>query len=358
MARKATALGLDIGTHAVKGLIVEMGRDGRFRANASASAEVYPPGVEPDTDGPPRRYVVKALTDVLSELGVRGKVRRLMTSVGGTRVSVKQIKSIPLPEDELESSLSFEARKHLPLDESDAIVGFQVLRGDLETPHMDILLVATTKAAFDMHVGLLSEAGLDAGVVEAETLALMNGYTLSGGSLPDDGTPVFLDLGARTTSVVVPGYGTESLFFSREIGIGGNNLTADIRKRHDCDNREAEQRKHDAGLSALSDKDDGRDKNAIAISVTERSSTEDLIEEIRRSLRYYVKESGAGAFTELLLTGGGARTEGMADALGEAIGLDVRVYEPFEEMELGPGVFPDPSFAVAAGLAMRGASDG
>ena len=64
-------------------------------------------------------------------------------------MAVKQIRSISLSAEELESSLIFEARKHLPLDDTEAILDYQILDGSSDSQNLEILMVATTKKAFD-----------------------------------------------------------------------------------------------------------------------------------------------------------------------------------------------------------------
>ena len=68
-----------------------------------------------------------------------------MTSVGGDNTSIKQIKTIFLPDDELESALFFAAKKHIPISGSDMVLDYQVLSVEEKTNNMNILLGATSK---------------------------------------------------------------------------------------------------------------------------------------------------------------------------------------------------------------------
>ena len=73
------------------------------------------------------------------------KIQHLITCIGGDNISIKQIKTIFLPDEELESALFFEAKKHLPISGGEMILDYQVLSVEEKTNNMNVLLVATTK---------------------------------------------------------------------------------------------------------------------------------------------------------------------------------------------------------------------
>ena len=58
---------------------------------------------------------VAAIQDLAKEMGINPKkVKNLVTSISGHGVSVKQISTMEMSEDEKINSLEFEARKHIP----------------------------------------------------------------------------------------------------------------------------------------------------------------------------------------------------------------------------------------------------
>ena len=51
-----------------------------------------------------------------------------------------------MPEEELLSSMTFEARKHIPMDGSDAVIDYQIFGSNpKEVDKIDVALVACTK---------------------------------------------------------------------------------------------------------------------------------------------------------------------------------------------------------------------
>jgi len=344
-----SVIGLDIGTFSVK--LVELEKEGgRYKLKNFIIKDLYVEGEEFDSEGPGVARLETALREVFHSLKLNPRRLSINASLGGPVVSVKQVKSIPLAPEEMESSLLFEARKHLPLDESDAIIDYQVLRGDMQSQDMDIMLVATTKKVFDNHVRLLKSVGIDPNVIEAEILALVNSYFVSEGSLLGDDALVFLNIGAKYSNIAV--VGEKSIFFTREINWAGINFTDDIKNSMKVEYEEAEAIKRERGIGALLS-DQSVDSGGIRVA--RRMAIDNLIDEIRRSLRYYTKETGCREFKKILLSGGSSALPNLNSHLAQHLNITVELYNPFINFITPPGF--DDNFgsrlAVACGLALR-----
>ena len=342
--------GLDIGTYSVK--LVEIDNDdGRYRLKDYSIIDLYKEGEEYDIEGSSYSRQIEALRSCFKQLKLNPKrVKNLNCSIGGTSVAVKQIRSIPLGAEELESSLSFEARKHLPLDDTDAIMDFQILDGGADAPHMDILLVATTKKAFRYQVKLLRELGIRPKIVDAESTALVNSYLLTRGKPAVEGALIFLDVGAKFSNLTI--FSDHSMFFSRDIQIGGHKLTEDVKSLHDLEYRAAEDLKREKGMGAFLGQSDGENSS---IRVARRMAVDGLIDEIRRSLRYYTKETGIREFEKILMSGGSASMPNFNSHLARALSMNVEIYNPFELFTVPPGFSESVAaqMATACGLALR-----
>jgi type IV pilus assembly protein PilM len=197
-----------------------------------------------------------------------------------------------LAPEEMQSSLLFEARKHLPLDESEAIIDYQILRGDMQSQDMDILLVATTKKVFDSHLKILNDADIEPNTIDGNALALVNSYYAVHGPLTGEEALIFLDIGARYTNITMVSQHT--MLFSRDLNWAGSNFTDDIKNTMKVEYAEAEAIKRERGMGALLG--DGTASEATGIRVARRMAMDNLIDEIRRSMRYYTKEPVAANF--------------------------------------------------------------
>jgi type IV pilus assembly protein PilM len=275
----------------------------------------------------------------------------LNSALGGPAVAVKQIRSIPLSPEELESSLAFEARKLLPLDDTEAILDFQIIDGGAETSFMDILLVATTKKAFDHQIKLLEDVGVKPKLIDASSTALVNSYLLTRGKPSGDAALVFLDVGARATTLTI--FTDKNILFVRDIPIGGYKITEDIKALKKLEYSEAERLKRDRGMGSLLGGDGSEEGQSIRVA--RRMAVDGMLDEIRRSLRYYTKETGVREFEKILLCGGSAAMPNLNSHMAQALSMTVEIYNPFDMFTVPPGFgeAAGAQLAVACGIALR-----
>jgi len=345
-----SVVGLDIGSYSIK--LVELEDEGgRYKLKTFYIKDLYGEGEEYDNEGPGLNRLESSLREVFHAAKISPKrTKNINTGLGGPAVSIKQIKSIPLAPEEMESSLLFEARKHLPLDDSDALIDYQILRGNMETQDMDILLVATTKKRFDNHLNLLKSIGLSPRVIDAEILALVNGYIVTNGTLLGDEALVFLNIGAKYSTIAIAS--ENHMFFSREINWAGNNFTDDVKSNHKVDYTQAEALKKERGMGALLGETPAE---GVGIRVARRMAVDNLMDEIRRSLRYYTKETGCRDFQKMLMCGGSSALPNLNSHLAQHLNMTVEIFNPFTSFITPPGF--DDAFgsrlAVACGLALR-----
>ena len=345
-------VGLDIGSHSIK--IVHLEKSGsRFRLKNHLVFPLYAAGEMFDPDGPKKSVVGPRLMSAFNQIGMTPrKIKGLASSIGGPAVAAKEIKSIQMTDEDMDSSLMLEARKHLPLDGSETIVDYQILGDDPnESDKIRVLLVAATRKFFQTHLETMRDIELKPGVVDIDQLAMLNSYNQFN-DLPDDGVLIFLNAGCRKTNLSV--FGRKSMFFTRDIPIAGYNFTLDLMKRFDISYDEAEQVKITQGmepnLPALGIGEGG----GAGLALAEKAPFERLGEEINRSLRYYVKETGQSYFHSILLTGGSCALKGMDAYLKQKFNLPVTIYNPCAGLETGGKEIAEGSqLAIAIGLALR-----
>ncbi len=345
-----SVFGLDIGSYSVK--LVEVDRDdNRYRLKNYAIGELYGDSEEYDIEGPSYSRQSAAVKSCFRQVKLNPRrLKNLNCSIGGQDVAVKQIKSISLSAEELESSLTFEARKHLPLEDTEAILDYQILSDSTSASEIDILMVATTKKAFDYHIKLLREIGVRPKTLDAECTSLVNSYILSRGKPESDRALIFLDIGAKFSTLTV--FSDNGMLFSRDIAIGGYKITDDIKNIRDIEYLAAEEMKRTKGMGSFLGDDEERD---ASIRIARRRSMDSLVDEIRRSLRYYTKETGIREFEKILLCGGSALMINLNSHLAQALSMNVEIYNPFEYFTVPPGFNESlgTQLATACGLAIR-----
>ena len=342
-------VGIDVGTHSVKIVHLKKLHDGFKLLNYEVRPTV-PQGVEYVlSDLRPERFA-PVITEMLKTLRITPKrIKQLVSSIGGDNTSIKQIKTIFLPDDELESALFFEAKKHIPISGSDMVLDYQVLSVEEKTNNMNILLAASSKELLNEHTNILATAGLSPHIVDIDSLAVANSFALN--AFVEDGVYVLLNLGAHRTNMVI--WGPESKFFARDIPYGGYHFTTDIMRKRQLEWGEAEEHKFEFGL--LDDPNKPTVQTISMLDISEKSTEDAIAEELRRSLRFYVKEAGNSDFRKIYLMGGTAKLRGLPEYLQDKVNVPTEVFTPFINVEM-PEKFQDkkdPQLGLAIGLAMR-----
>ncbi len=189
-------LGLDIGRQYIKAVVIDKHKSGHKLVNHGIRL-VPEPNQTFDPEKITQPHWVMAIRELMKEMKINPKrVKNLVTGLNGSDVSVKQITTMDMPEDELHSSMTFEARKHIPMDGSDAVIDFQIFGSNTkEVDKIDVALVACTKKTSTAHLDLLKEVGFKPGIVDVDPIAVMNSFSYAN-ELPEDGAVVLLDIGS------------------------------------------------------------------------------------------------------------------------------------------------------------------
>jgi Tfp pilus assembly PilM family ATPase len=150
-------------------------------------------------------------------------------------------------------------------------------------------------------------------------------YTGAGAIEPSQAPPLLgcavaiADVGATRTqiSVLIAG----ETCFSRDIGVGGSDMTQAIARRLAVDTEEAEQVKRNPG------EDEGKVFEAL------ESVIDDLVGELTMSLDFVENHEGISV-GKVLLTGGGAGTPGLLAAIVLATECEVAQWDLFENVKV------------------------
>jgi type IV pilus assembly protein PilM len=247
--------------------------------------------------------------------------------------------------------MTFEARKHIPMDGTDAVIDYQILgSNEKEVDKIDVGLVACTKGVLNSHIDLLKESGLKPGVIDVDPIAITNTFTYLK-DMPTEGLAVILDIGALSSSLVVWGSGQQ--YFTRDLPIGGHHFVKEIVKKNNISYTEAQDLLYKEGVASTIKKD--VDEDQAGLGVAERSVYDNLVEDLRRSLRFYAKQTGQSFFLKILLTGGAASTPGLTDLISSKLNIDSDVLNPFDSVEGSDDIsVENPSqYVLALGLCIR-----
>ena len=345
-------LGLDIGRQYVKLVATEKTKDG-FKVLDAGARLVPEPNMAYDPEKIDKPHWVMAVKELFRQQGINPKkVKGLVTGISGSSASIKQITTMEMPSDELESAMTFEARKHIPMDGTDAVIDYQILGSNhREVDKIDVGLVACTKGVLTSHMDLVKECGLKPGVVDVNPVAMSNAFSFIK-VMPDDGLVVMLDIGAVSSSLVV--YGKGQQFFTRDLPIGGHHFVKELSDKKEIGYIVAQDMLFKDGVSATVSNSSSDSTEAVGIA--ERTVYDNLVEDLRRSLRFYAKQTGQSFFLKIFLTGGAAGTPGLTEFVSSRLNIESAILNPFENVDGAENIsVTNPSqFTTALGLGIRG----
>jgi len=342
--KSKSIVGLDLGAQVVKA--VEISLEGMEPVITGFSLAEVPSGGD--------------RADAISQVFQRGRFRgkNVVTSVSGQAVVVRYITMPQMNDQELSQAIRFESDKYLPFDNDEVQIDCQRL---LRTPpsqsevggieaQMGVVLAACRQAVVEEQIGEITRHGLTPIAVDVDVFALANAWELCGLSEADfadseNNAIALADVGASCTSINVLCEGETC--FSREIGIGGQDMTQATARRLGLDPSEAERIKRES---------EGREAEVSrAISPV----LEDLVSELSLSLDYVENKEGLRV-DEVLLSGGGVMAPGAVSFIEQATGRPARTWNPLEGLRVASERVDveqleacAPSLAVAIGLAAR-----
>lgn len=319
-------VGIDLGSHHVKGVVVSAGVRGVQLLEAWSEPVGPVPEDDPEVD--PLGAVLAAALSAL-------KQRRLLSCPVGITLPPAlcsyRVLSFPFADERrIAQAVQFEAEGQFPVPVEELMHGHVVVPGSGAGGRA--LVAASRRDKVEPIEAILKRAGVDLKVVTSGAVAMAQvaarpAATPVPPSLSEHGLePVVLlvDLGHSSTQMVALGVkGPRAIRTSRR---GGRDITAAIAKAYGMSQAEAETAKHrDAflphnGLPAMSDEqlDAGR--------VVARAM-EPILREIAQT-RMWLRATYKLEVTQLVLAGGGAALQGLPAYLLEQTGLPAESFVP------------------------------
>jgi type IV pilus assembly protein PilM len=341
---KKELIGLDIGSSSIKAVEFDWGK----KTPKLKHFGMIPLPPEAIVDGAfmDSASIVESIRSLVE--GLRIKTKKVAVSISGHSVYIKTINVPTMSEVQLEESIKWEAEQQIPFDIEDVNLDFQILDEQVSPDQMPVLLVAAKKDMINDYTAVIEEAGLQPTIVDVDVFAIENAYNLNFES-PEEEVVALVNIGASVMNINILKRGTSA--FTRDISIGGRQITEEIQKRLKMTYEEAESLKVK-----------GRDAGAQNPEVEKiiQGTAEQLATEIRRSLEFFAASSSGGEIKKIFLSGGCAKIQMLPGLIEERISMPVEVFNPFAKIDYNPEVF-DPEYikqvaplaAVGVGLALR-----
>jgi type IV pilus assembly protein PilM len=269
--------------------------------------------------------------------------KNVATGLKGYSVVAKRI-SIPLTNPtELRESFIWEAEQYIQMDIEDVSIDYETIKIDEEKGETDILLAAARKDLIVDFKSVIEAAKLKPVIMDLEVFALMN--SLLAVEEKSKEPIVIINIGHSTTLIVIVRNGEFS--FSYELLKGGRHLIEQISQSLSVSYEEATE---------LLKKSDPNNKEVLSVI---DSFCAMLSKETQNIIETFASEPNK--VSKGFICGGAAILPGLGEKLSTALDAEVKLFNPFDRMEISGSVDKRLSdtrahgFAVAVGLALRGA---
>jgi len=316
--RKKTTVGLDIGSGLVKVAVIDHSKKQPelvkvavvpLLADAIVEGEVMDPGI-----------VAEAIQSALAAADVKGK--QVVTAVGGRDVIIKRIQIERVKEQQARELMRWEAEQHVPFDMESVELDFQILDPDDDGVEMSVLLVAAKRELIESKLRVLTDAGLEPGMVDVDAFALHNAFEIN---YPDAmrGIVALVNIGHDVTNINILDDGVPIL--TRDITVGTRRFREDLQRECGISADEAQQLLQ------------GYDRSAHLDAVLE-SRGEEIAVGIERAAAFLASSSRAATSVRAIYTcGGGARIPGLSDALADRLRVSVQQANPLTNLTIRDG---------------------
>lgn len=155
--------------------------------------------------------------------------------------------------------------------------------------------------------------------VTLEALALVNAFNTFGPDYKNSESILLINIGHKVTNVVV--LNNQELMFIKDIDFGGYDITKDIASFYTIPEKLSEEIKR---------RDDLRQQINFNMKNILKKTLSSLLETIFRSIEHCITRQFIIAVDRIVLTGGGALTEGIDIFIGDVLGIPTTKWNPLE----------------------------
>lgn len=328
----AGSIGVDIGSYAVKVV--------RLETSVKDHIAVLGYAVEKVDDRNYREALSRALTKAKAPADSKGVV-----AVSGQGVVSRYIELPTMNKAELDSSMKFEIEKYVPFSLTEVTSDYAVIREMRDKAKISVLISAAKNEVLQKKIKWAQGVNLGLKAIDLDVLALANFYTGIVG-VPKTGACVsIINLGRTVSNMNI--LCDDQPLLSRDVFIGGDDITKKLSEVFEIDYPEAERLKTEPPAA--------KEKELMAVWDPVLNN---LASEIRVSLDYFESRNNK-AVEKIFITGGTSRLLNVEAYLSHALGIETQKLYFKGRLKLDVSVSaPDfekdgDMLAVALGLALR-----
>ena len=344
--KKKKILGLDIGTRAVKGVVLGQ-KDGQVTLDNYFYFDLKQPQggpVSPEAVG-------RVVADLVEGAGLRKT--RVASCIEDREIQVVSLTMPILSEEELRVAVTNELEAQLGIDSKELAIDFVVVPPRNErSPDLEVHAFYAKLATIRTHTDLLEAAQLEPVSVECAMLAALETARFNE-DIGAEETVLLVDSGETHTSVGLVSCG--ELLQLSTIRVGAGEINNQLMQQLGCTFENAELRK-------LSYRMEGDEAQEGTEARTIEQGYYEIIAGIHDTATYLRASRKAQKIEKVVVAGGGLLKEGAVALIEQSLGMPVTLANPLRKIEIFGGKEGDrdqlprigPMLHVAVGLALKG----
>lgn len=356
-AKQSDSIGIEINPRKIN--IVQIAKQGqKYKLLKNVSADV-PQGVYEDGQIVDVLTLSELIKDTLKVNNIKAKK---VVSAVPMREAIIRIVPVPaeLDEEELKDMvLVHEAGMYLPypreeVDLDYAKLGYFMDEDGIEK--VNVLLVATKREVTDLYLEIFEQADLQTVVLEINSFALIRTIREQLRQFGSREGVVLVDIDFDSTEIAIIVEGVPQ--FSRTVPVGLEQMYASM--SHASDDEEVVNNLEilqNVKLMELPNSDSGEDIDASIITSAVLRVLNELIDELGRSINFYLNQSEDLEIAQLLLAGSGAGIPQIDEFFTQKLNLPAIKIDPVTALALETNdliAFSQrPGLGVALGLGIR-----
>ncbi len=344
LGKKKNVLSLDIGSNLIKLVKLSSKGDG-YELKAIGYREI-PPDAMIASEIKDREAIIFEIQNLIDQYAPRTK--NVAVSIEGHGIITDKIVMDIRTGAEAEQAILFEAEQRSPFDVEDVTMSYHIIDINEETKKMEVLLVAARNEYLRTYLSLITDAGLNPVLVDADSLAILNCYEVNY-EIDPNRVIALVNIGFDTTNVtfIKDGY----YHSTRDVGGGGRIIFETVQREFQL-NDELAFRVLRGDESSSIDED--------LFKATLVTSNDELLSGLEVAFSYFKSSARVSDVDMVLLSGGGALIPHLAELCQSRLGAPVEIANPLRNIEYDPAAIAEvglekiaPIFMVAVGLALR-----
>lgn len=335
-AKKEFGLGVDIGTSSIK--VVELARIAAGKTRLTNYAELY--AREGDVfQSSSVKLSVNRVAQALRQILRAGRIeaKGAAMSIPAFSGFITVISLPPMPEEELEQAVTYEAKKYIPLPLAN--VQFEWVKIAEKERGSSVLVVAVPNDLINKHYEIANASGLELRYLELDIFSLIRAFIPQ---RKEKTSFLIIDFGARSTTLSIVEEGWPLL--TRTMDVCGNEFSRVLARALGMDISKAEQAKRTLGVDA---------GGGVL-----RPLLDSFLSEARGMIDEHQRQSSI-PLTKVIYSGGSARMPGLLQYTAKVLQKEVVIGFTFDNVLYPNALKPvlqnelSPSLNVAVGLALR-----